>query len=229
MPNYQYMPNSSKNLQRSARNTKNDLEIYDYDQRITNMYKQFKKELSEENNHLLKEYDKKMVMLSLAKATREKHLKTILNLSRMLKKDWKDVTKNNIDDLVFKIMNTYGGSKGQESNTSYDHKKILKIFVRWLKLGSREFKEIGDPPETKEVKLRAVADELSREDMLTEDDYKRILDASEHSRTKALFAVQYEAGTRPGELLNMKIKHVKFDDIGAVLAVNGKTDHEQSV
>ena len=79
MPNYQHMQKSSKNLQRSVRNTKNDLEIYDYDQRLDNLYKQIKRELSEENDQIIKEYDKKMVMLSLAKATREKHLKLMIH------------------------------------------------------------------------------------------------------------------------------------------------------
>ncbi len=41
---------------------------------------------------------------------------------------------------------------------------------------------------------------------------------------KALIHVQYEAGTRPGELLNLKIKHVKVDEYGAIISVDGKTN-----
>ncbi|MDH3487290.1 MAG: hypothetical protein OEL82_04515 [Nitrosopumilus sp.] len=46
-----------------------------------------------------------MVNLSLYKATRHKNLKMILSLSRLLNKDWNDVTKDDIDTLVWKIMN----------------------------------------------------------------------------------------------------------------------------
>ena len=48
--------------------------------------------LSPRNTELIKKYDKEMVRNSLAKGTRLKHLLIILNLSRMLEKDWEDVT-----------------------------------------------------------------------------------------------------------------------------------------
>ena len=43
------------------------------------------------------------------------------------------------------------------------------------------------------------------------------------SKRKALLHVQYEAGTRPGELLSLSIKHVKSDKYGMVITVDGKT------
>ena len=49
------------------------------------------------------------------------------------KKNWEKVTKEDIDELISEIMERFGSSNGQESNYSYDHKKILKIFFRWLK------------------------------------------------------------------------------------------------
>jgi 5-bromo-4-chloroindolyl phosphate hydrolysis protein len=45
-----------------------------------------------------------MVKQSLSKATRLKHLKVVLSLSKMIKKDWKDVTKDDVDTLVYRIM-----------------------------------------------------------------------------------------------------------------------------
>lgn len=95
-----------------------------------------------------------MVNSSLSKATRHKNLKMILSLSRMLNKDWQDVTKSDIEALVFDIMTRYGNQTGQETNMTWDHKKTLKIFFRWIKLGSREKNEVGDPPDTKNVKIK---------------------------------------------------------------------------
>jgi len=39
----------------------------------------------------------------------------------------------------------------------------------------------------------------------------------------AMIHVQYEAGTRPGELLSLRLKHVKFDQYGAIIHIDGKT------
>ena len=165
-----------------------------------------------------------MITLGLGKATRHKNLQIILNLSRFLGKDWANTSKDDIENLVIKIAELYSDNNGQETYTSYDHKKILKIFFRWHKLGARDQKEVGDPPETKNIKIRKVKDKISREDLLTESDLTRLLHScGGHLRDKAFIDCHLEAGTRPGEILNLKIKHVELDKIGAILKVDGKT------
>ena len=201
-----------------------DIEIHQYDMKIEAIYRLIEKELSKDNISLITKYDRHMARQSLAKATRLKHLQIVLNLSRMIKKDWKIVTKDDIDNLVFKVVQTYGDNNGKETNTTYDHKKVLKIFFRWVKLGSREHKEVGDPPETKDVRLRPVKNTLVREDLLTKEDYRKLITASDgNPRVKAFVAVHYEAATRPGETLSVRIKDVKFDKFGAIISVDGKT------
>ena len=181
-------------------------------------------ELSNENSELIIKYDREMVRQSIAIATRQKHLRTLLGLTRMLQKDWKDVIKNDIENLVYEIMQRHSDESGKETNYSYDHKKVLKIFMRWMKLGSREFAEVGDPPETAHIRMKRVKDKIIREDLLTEDDISRLLFAcGENSRDRALIDCHYEGGTRPGEILSILIKHVKFDQYGANLHVDGKT------
>ena len=165
-----------------------------------------------------------MARQSISKAARRIHVQALLNLSRLLQKNWSEVSRKDIDELVFKIMDTYADERGQETWSSFDLKKVLKIFVRWIRLGSRDFKEVGDPEETKHVKLRPVKDKLSREDLITEDDSNRILYAcGENARDRAFIDCHYEDGTRPGEILNLQIKHVIFDKYGAILKVDGKT------
>ncbi len=100
----------------------------------------------------------------------------------------------------------------------------MKIFFRWLKLGSRSKDEVGDPPETKHIRMKRVKDKIAREDLLTESDRTRLLHAcGENSRDRALIDCFYDSGVRPGEILNLQIKHVKFDKNGIVLQVDGKT------
>ncbi|MCH8914958.1 MAG: tyrosine-type recombinase/integrase [Thaumarchaeota archaeon] len=164
-----------------------------------------------------------MITESLSKAGQHKHLQTLLNLSRFLEKNWKDTTKTDIERIISKVVQKYSPD-GQETNTTHDHKKVLKIFFRWLKLGSRSKDEVGDPPETKNVKMKRVKDKIAREDLLTESDRTRILYAcGENVRDRAFIDCLYDSGTRPGEILNLQIKHVKFDQHGIVLQVDGKT------
>jgi len=200
------------------------IDIYDYDDRIRRTNNLIKRDLSNENQELIRNYDAAMISQGLGKAARLKNLQIVLNLSRFLRKDWKDAGKNEIEKIVIEIANRYSDTTGQETYTTYDHKKILKIFFRWLKLGSREQKEVGDPPETKCVKIRKVKDKISREDLLTEADRTKLLHAcGENARDRAFIDCHFDAGTRPGEILNLKIKHVVFDKYGPILKVDGKT------
>jgi len=203
---------------------KDRFQIHDYDRAIESLTKHIKQELSLKNSELILKYDKVMIRESLAKATRRKHLEILLSLSRLLKKDWELVTKDDIEELVFKIMQKYSQETGQETNSTWDHKKVLKIFFRWFKLGSRQHNVVGDPIETKNVRLREVRSKIVREDLLTQEDIEKLLLACKGNlRDKALIHVHAEAGTRPGEILSLRLKHVKFDDKGAVIHVDGKT------
>jgi len=98
---------------------------HDYDDRIDRTYKIIAKELSLENAELIKKYDRSMMTESLAKATRHKHLQVILNLTRFLGKDWKEAKRDDIDNVTVRVVQEYCNDSGQETNTSYDHKKIL--------------------------------------------------------------------------------------------------------
>ncbi|MGQ0795427.1 MAG: tyrosine-type recombinase/integrase, partial [Nitrosopumilaceae archaeon] len=197
--------------------------IYDYDARIFRTQILIQKDLSKENADLINKYDQSMIIESLAKATRLKHLQILLNLTRFLNKNWKDATRNDIDNVVVRIVKEYCAESGQESNTSYDHKKILKIFFRWFKYGSRKKDDVGDPDETKGVKIKKVKDKIAREDLITEEDRTALLQVcADNLRDRAFIDCHSEAGTRPGEILSLLIKHVKFDKYGAIIFVDGK-------
>ena len=116
-------------------------EIHPYEIKIQNTLKQCKRDLSENNYDLILKYDMAMIRDTLAMATRNKHLEILLSLSRILKKDWTLVTKDDIDQLVYEVMKKYSVD-GKETHITWDHEKILKIFFRWFQLGSRNFSDI---------------------------------------------------------------------------------------
>ena len=92
------------NLKRSS--------VYDYDTLTDGILRLLRKDLSVANVNLIEKYDRTMVSLSMARATRLLHLRTLLSLSRTLGKNWKDVTKSDIDELVYRIMQRYASLWG---------------------------------------------------------------------------------------------------------------------
>ncbi len=65
------------------------------------------------------------------------------------------------------------------------------------------------------------------EEILTEEDIKKTIDAAQNARDRALVAVLYESGCRAGEFLSMRMKNVSFDRYGAVIIVHGKTGYRR--
>ena len=111
--------------QKHAKSREFSSEIYQYDRILENTLDKIKKELSPENQRLIIQYDKVMATQSISKAARRIHVQALLNLTKLLQKDWKDATRNDIDELVFTIMDTYANQKGQETWTSFDLKKVF--------------------------------------------------------------------------------------------------------
>ncbi len=132
-----------------------------------------------------------------------------------LKKPFSQATK---DDLIG-LVGDLESNTCYSDNTKHDYKIVLKMFYKWLK-GNDEVA----PPEIKWLvpKLKNEKHKLP-EDLLTEDEVLRIANTANHPRDKALVLVLYETGCRIGELLTLQMKHVHFDQYGAVLRVNGKT------
>jgi len=195
-----------------------------YDRKLQRAFEKAKEKLSSENFDLIKRYDAEMATLGLKKSTRVKQISIIVDMSIRIGKNWREVTKEVIDNLIRNIIDEFGDNLGGETETTRDYKKSLKPFFRWLKLGTRDYREVGDPKELKSIKLKQVKDKIVREQLLTEEDHKKLLTAcADNARDRALLDVHYEAGTRPGEILSLGIKHVKFDDKGAVIHVDGKT------
>ena len=65
------------------------------------------------------------------------------------------------------------------------------------------------------------------EDMLTEEEIERMINAESHPRQRALIAILYETGCRIGELLSIRLKHVAFDEHGSLVLVHGKTGYRR--
>lgn len=76
--------------------------------------------------------------------------------------------------------------------------------MRWLK---------------KTIKLN----ERKEPEFLTPKEVEALIEAAEKIRDKAMIAVQFDGGFRPGEHLGLKIANVHLDEKGARILVGGKT------
>ena len=160
-----------------------EIVIHDFNKSLDHTFMTINRDLSEKNAELIKKYDKEMIRNLLAKGTRLKHLLIILNLSRMLKKDWENFTREDIEELVYQFIQRYSPN-GKETHHTWDHKKILKIFFRWIKLGSREHRDVGNPDEIKWIHLNRVKSGIVREQLITDEDISKMIKSCFNPRNK---------------------------------------------
>jgi hypothetical protein len=116
------------------------------------------------------------------------------------------------------------GDNGKETGYSHILKISLRSIVRFVHIGSRTKPEDGELEIIKFLKMKRPKGTLTREDLPTDDEVKKIIAAcADSKRDKAMISVHAEAGTRIGELLGLRIKDVTVDQYGAVIKVDGKT------
>ena len=198
------------------------------DYRFSNKIQGSKRRLNELLNSkeakILEKYEGAMVLDCLVDATKAKNFDTILGLTRLLPKNksWLELDKDDIGNLVVQIMNKYSDD-GKENSVTSDFKRFLKIWFRFVKLGSRSFKKVGDPDETRDIVSKNVPTKVTRLQLITPEEKKKLVDSCTTLRDKALIDLHYDAGTRIGELLSLKIRHLKIVKHGALVTVDGKT------
>ena len=108
--------------------------------------------------------------------------------------------------------------------TKHDLKITLRKFIQYAKHRSCD-KNTPLPPEVAwfSLTVREKDSRATPENLLTPEDFKAIVQATENERDEALVYVLFEAALRPGELLGMTVGSVEFRDNYCLISVNGKT------
>ena len=66
------------------------------------------------------------------------------------------------------------------------------------------------------------------EDMLTQQELEKLIGACTNARDRAFFAFMYDTGVRISEALGVKVKDLRFDELGAIAHIGaGKSDYRQ--
>lgn len=189
------------------------VDVHDYERRLTLILKKIERSpICQSNKQLLLEFYNHTLTRGLSNARVIKYLCTLEIIARIMGKPLREASSSDIADFVREIE-----CRDYSAWTKHDYKVIVKIFYRWLRKTSEY------PEEVRWIKVGVKKHSLLPEEVLTEDDVKRLMETAGNLRDKALIFVLYESGCRIGEVLSLRLRNVQFDEYGAVLIVSGKT------
>ena len=166
------------------------------------------------NETLIKEFIEDKRALGIGKLRLYKYGYIMRNIDALIGKNFDKADISDMKKLVCKI-----DENEWADWTKYDHKIIIKNFWRWLK------KE-DNPEEIKWIKPRIRnGNHKLPEELLTQEEIKALIDATSNLKYKLLVSLLYESGARISEILNLKLKHISFDNDRPIakIVIDGKT------
>lgn len=175
--------------------------------------------LAENKKHILS-FIEQIGAEGLSKTRQQKYIFTLLPIAKMIKKDFKNLTKQDIVKLCSEINNS-----NYAEWTKHDRLVGIKRFMKYIYEQKGESFNKGEYPDC--VKWITTTMKQSRkkkpEDLLTVEDVKKLANNSNNLRDRAMILTLYESAGRIGEIQNIKVKQVSFDKYGCRVKLHGKT------
>lgn len=165
------------------------------------------------NRDLLLWFKKSLVIDNASDSTILNYLNTMEIIESLLDKDLDSITETDVMHVLDYIEKYTYTNKSGKLCTYTDATKYAKRagFKRFLHFIGHDTSLIKNKQPTK-TKLP--------EDMLTKEEIIAMVDAARNPRDKAFIITLYETGARISELALMQLKHVEFDNNGAVLKLS---------
>ncbi len=174
-----------------------------------------KSTISEKNKESILRFKDHCLSNGLSELRIIKYISHLKRIAKMLGKDFDQATKEDMERVVAEI-----SISPLSEYTKQNLRVTIKKFYRWI-YGLPKGKNPGItdwiPTSVKNNNQKMP------EDMLSEEEITRIIEATPITRDKAIIALLWDTGLRIGELGSLRIKNIKFDNYGAVLMVKGKT------
>lgn len=177
-----------------------------------------KKGLLPENQKAILDFISFLESRGMSKVRVLKYAYNMQSIGLLAEKPLEDMDRVDVQNLVLNLRKTF--TKG---NTIKDLIIAIKIFFKWSR-NSEDY-----PEEVRWLKAKSVENTLRQEDLPTEEEIKRMLDACYNSRDKAFIAVLYDSGCRVGEILSAPMKNLRKKGNYYLLHVRGKRDKERDV
>jgi site-specific recombinase XerD len=115
---------------------------------------------------------------------------SLVSIRRGLDRPFKDLTKDNVKSLVAKLER-----KDCSDWTKHDHKVILRKYMRWL----------GKEDTVNWMKIRQPKNGQLPQEILTEEDVRKLVEVAYTARNRAFVLTLYESGCRIKEFLPLKL------------------------
>lgn len=179
-----------------------------------------KSDISAENKDHILMFLEQLSAEDISIGRQSKYLYTLKTLAKLLKKDFSNVTKEDIISIMSKINNS-----NYADWTKRDFRVVLKRFFKWIReRDGQEFARGEYPDEVKWISTGKKKDKKKLpEELLTVEEIKKLSENTNNLRDRSFVLFLYESGARIGEILNIKLKDVEFDKFGAMVNLHGKT------
>jgi len=187
--------------------------LHDFDKMLEDGTRRVRNEnISQKNKKIILEFNDFNFSRGLSKARVVRNSISLRLIARRLKKDLDKFTRKDVEKL-FLILKKEGKA---ESSIATD-KVVLKSFFKWLNNGEEsectKWYKCNGPSNSRKLP----------EELLTQEEVKKLIKFAFNKRDKALIAVLWESGARIGEIGGMQIKNASFDEFGCKILVSGKT------
>ncbi|MFA5299531.1 MAG: tyrosine-type recombinase/integrase [Lutibacter sp.] len=154
--------------------------------------------LSKEQNKTMKEFDAYLIALGHPLHTRQAYAYFMKDLAMVIEKPFEQADRKDIERFL--------ASKAKFSRmTQFKNRVFVKSFYRKL----FNYEE-GYPENVKWIKRNRPDVRKNPQDMITEEEYHKLMNAFNNSRDKCLLAMLMDLGLRAGEMLKINIEHIKF-------------------
>lgn len=208
---------------------------------IENQLDSIKENLSKRNYEILSDWKDSCLAKKLSEKRVIKLLQMMKQVAMFLNKDLDKTTKKDIESVITQInistlpnlmkgnVNNFNKIKREKYSewTQRSYKTIIKAFYKWLEGNDEVFPEkvrwIQKKALALSVEYKTSREQYLKEGILSIDDVKKLIRVATSKRDKALVSFLYESGVRVGELLNIKIKDIKFTKTTMDVTVSGKT------
>jgi len=194
------------------------MDIHNYKRRLETTEKKIQNsdEFSKKNKEITKGFINDLIATNIGAAKASRYLTDVIKFNRMLGKDFDTANRDDIK-RVFADLN--------RTDLSEETKRSFKIMVRKFYKFIRGVEGKGKYPPEVDWFTVALSNGKKKlpEELLTNEEMESIIRKCLNERDRAFVAILCESGARIGEIFNLKIKHVSFEQYGARLTLSGKT------
>jgi len=202
---------------------KND--IYDSERRVEMMLNSLTNLKKNEDVELIKAFVKVIEAQRLSKTRVVLYITALKLVSRHLKVTLKEAKKKDIEEF-FSWLN----SQSYSSQTVQGIIIVLRRFYQWLRAKPEEYEELRRnhtyPPEVSWLKETIKPNEMETKTTLTEEEVKALIQSSNDPMVRAFISLEDEIGTRPAEILNLRVGDIVKDENDVIVDIRqGKTGY----